>query len=897
MRLAALADAINNRLQQTWQISDADERIDLHREAISVLFCALSDQEAMPPTRPEILPPAPDAADWLFVSWSTLTTRSRRIVDAICQQQIDLCHALQDRFKFCGKVEDVEEQIAVAGVLVDRLPDGHRLRSQALLALGIGLHLRWDGMRDEQALSNALDACRKASEVCHSIDHACDACLCSLGSCLTWCSMIFGNDEFLSEALGILQYVSHMLPEGHPNRPKFFIALGTAIIRRCDMLGDFGDSNLGEHYLRTALSLLPRCHPEWSKTVQILSTKYDVSFQKTGDVGELHRSICCRYEILHLQHMTRLERAQTLRRLAITLKLRFYHLGTEHDLDRAIVFSQESLDLLVPGHATRGAVLETLAGCLESKFELCGDISFCERAIRLFREALQLSMHRGQMRVIVTHNLASALFIHYKYTGEPGILAESLVHLRWAHDQILPRAMRGVVVTNLGEALQQQFEDFGDLLSLEEAVTIYKDWIDQENTGFYDQGRLLHQYAASLYRSPRQMSESTSNIDEAIHQYRAALLFRPPGHHQRFQTLFELSATLATRFELWGDVEDAATAFDLQKEALTILPPSHPRRAHGVFGLSRLYLLQHSLVSDYSQATRLTISALEDKNCHPQSRLAEALVTLQKFEEIVEANYDNGLLDAYRLTISLLPRVAFFGLNLQSRLRVLAKAGELPSAAAVRAVQMGHVETALEILEEGRAVFWAQFLRLRTQFDDLPEGISQQLKGVSEQLQHWAIRGTQDFSVNDHAAKARLEADAARMRLLSDEFEMLISTARCHPGHERFLMPRNFSSLAGATDGAPIVIFLASQNRCLAIILRGHGLAPSAVDLGQISWAELGRLAVSTRQANLYGRDVLTNRAMQVRSTNDSNQNLRALWERVMQPIFNALGWQVSELA
>lgn len=64
------------------------------------------------------------------------------------------------------------------------------------------------------------------------------------------------------------------------------------------------------------------------------------------------------------------------------------------------------------------------------------------------------------------------------------------------------------------------------------------------------------------------------------------------------------------------------------------------------------------------------------------------------------------LLQAYRSTVELLPQVAYLGLDPHLRLRALAQAPALATTAAACAVVGGQPQIAVELLEEGRTVFW-----------------------------------------------------------------------------------------------------------------------------------------------------------------------------------------------
>jgi len=73
-------------------------------------------------------------------------------------------------------------------------------------------------------------------------------------------------------------------------------------------------------------------------------------------------------------------------------------------------------------------------------------------------------------------------------------------------------------------------------------------------------------------------------------------------------------------------------------------------------------------------------------------------------------------------------------------LRVLAKAENLATGAASQALEMSRADDAIELLEQGRAVFWSQCLRLQTHFTELPQDLALSLYVTSRQLEQAPTR-------------------------------------------------------------------------------------------------------------------------------------------------------------
>lgn len=117
-------------------------------------------------------------------------------------------------------------------------------------------------------------------------------------------------------------------------------------------------------------------------------------------------------------------------------------------------------------------------------------------------------------------------------------------------------------------------------------------------------------------------------------------------------------------------------------------------------------------------------------------RLYAARSWAQHADELKHAS----ALEAYQGAIRFLPLVSMLVSSIKSRRKLFATKLDphLPNDAAACAIRMGALEQAVELLEEGRAVFWSQALKLRTPLDDLRQvhpDLAQGLQDVSQALE------------------------------------------------------------------------------------------------------------------------------------------------------------------
>jgi hypothetical protein len=132
--------------------------------------------------------------------------------------------------------------------------------------------------------------------------------------------------------------------------------------------------------------------------------------------------------------------------------------------------------------------------------------------------------------------------------------------------------------------------------------------------------------------------------------------------------------------------------------------------------------------------------------------------------------YMERILGLYAQVIGILPRAANLGLDHHDRLLAVTGTDKLACKAATWAICLQRDAQAVEMLEEGRAIFWSQTFRLRaTGFDGVPESDSCELRRLLCLLD----RGTPRVEGVDQTPVRREEEFEPR-RILNEQAEMLI---------------------------------------------------------------------------------------------------------------------------
>jgi hypothetical protein len=212
------------------------------------------------------------------------------------------------------------------------------------------------------------------------------------------------------------------------------------------------------------------------------------------------------------------------------------------------------------------------------------------------------------------------------------------------------------------------------------------------------------------------------------------------------------------------------------------------------------------------------LEALRDRASPARQALGYAIRSLRMVEiayqfstehtgavDIGQGHHHDLVLQVYIPVIQLLPRVAGFGLDHAGRLRELSYTEAISRDAAARAIAAGRDAEAVEMLEEGRGVFWTQALRLRTtDLDLLPAQDAQELRRLFQILELGSVG---DESTN----AAQRERLIEQRRRLSNAAEALIANIRSRPGMSRFLLPPAFSSLVQSLPETGFVVVLVTS--------------------------------------------------------------------------------------
>ena len=682
--------------------------------------------------------------------------------------------------------------------------------------------------------------------------------------------------------------------------------------------------NLDEAFVlrQEALDLCPSGHPYRFAPLIGFAVCLSIRFNQLGRIEDLDESITCGRETLKLCPLGHPGRWESLNVLAVSLSTRNDQLGMMENLDEAIVLSREALALCPSGHPSRSDSLINLAEYLSARYQQLGEMKDLIEGIALGQEALELCPCGHPSRAVSLNCLARNLSNRYNRLGKMKDMDEAIVLGREALTFWPPeRPNRWKPLTGLAARLTDRYFRLGVIDDLDEAIFLNREALElcpPENPNRFVPLNALAADLSTLYSLFREMKD----LDEAIILGREELSLRPPGHPDRSHSLNNLALRLTSRYKRVDMIQDLNDAIVFGQEALEFLPPAHLNRSIALNNLASHFALRHDRLKeskDLDQAISLNREALElCPSGNPDRSYALLCLTstlYDRFTRIGDVNDQDELfslyaeldvlqtvssidlvaakswicaaercqhpttLAAYRTSLRLLVEHLVTLPLLPQNLDILKNKNHIFTSSlavdAFSAYLRNHSPAdAVELLEQGRGVFWNQLTRLRSPLDDViasgqaGEKLADKFTALASRIRN--MLNSPDTAEHDRAWR------------LNVRLQKVVTNIRGLPGLSRFLLPPLFSDLQQAASEGPVIIVNASQYSCDALVVLLNQ-DPVHIPLS-ITLEGVGML--SSRLRTLTQR-IISMGVHQV--TRELGRILRELWDDVVSPIVKFL--------
>ena len=672
-----------------------------------------------------------------------------------------------------------------------------------------------------------------------------------------------GNPDHVKEAVCLGRKALKRIPDDGSDRPLILINTASAILETVKSDSDLGLIDEALSMYREAIDIAPEgSQDQGVAMVNLVSACIDAN-ELNPDSALLDEALTQGNKALELFSDPDLYRAAALSAVGNAQRDRYRETGSLSDLDEALKHAEEALALTPKQHPERAARLTNLAVLLSDDFEERADRSQLDHAIELYRQALSLPEPVASRVSERRNDLALALRDRYRDTENSQDLDEAIdLAQQAAAASAIDELTYAGYVNNLANALSERYERDHKTADLTKAIKSFNEaLVASKNRPTEASGYETNIGIALAARA--QDTGSMDDMDQALLHMGRSIDLLPTSHPDRAYRISNLSDAYRQRSLMFQEgghhnlaLEDAKSAVTTAQEAVAAAGSSDARLLPALSNLAQsLRWLEH-LVPGVSQSQK-TLEAQR------QAALLEGITPAEKFGQSARwardaeaiGDYEEAF-KAFKRAVSLTTQVAWIGLTLRERRKLLTDMQEVLEHAVAHAANQRRLE-AFAWADHVRSVLWRQGLQARS----LAE------KRGDEQ---WA--SLSGFISN-------VKTDRRRSNMRPDEQLRL----RAHEGEAELgqTVPDPYAYQGLGADG-PIVLLAPGEEKSLALVLKGDA-EPLLIHLPKASKGQL-REQVEKLQAKI------TDNECTYGSESDAIFDcLGWLWENVTAPILERI--------
>lgn len=768
--------------------------------------------------------------------------------------------ALRERSLLTSSLDDLTAGVDAAREAVETAPPGYSDRPALLTNLGALLRTRatrTGSMEDfDAAVAASGEAMRTAAaggpqRVSLLLNHA---------IALTSRFERAGNPADLDAAIAAGEEAHTAGAEDHHDRATWESDLATALVTRYVNRGDRRDLDDAVERARRAVR---EDHPDRGRLLSNLAYTVRIRAAATEDPADFDEAVSAGEAAVASLPDGRPGRSGYLVNLASALAARAERTGSMQDLDDAVARSREALTQLPEDHAGHPGLLNNLGLVLSRRFDRAGRLADVDEAVALARRAVAGLPVEHQDRPAYLTNLGTSLRSRHRRTHDAEDLDDAVEVSREAVEAIPPgHTARGGYLSNLGNTLRGRFEAAGDPDDLTAALDAAERAV-AEAASDVERAQFLSNFSAVLMSAfehdpvPERLEAAIAAADEAV----AAT---PPDHADLGRHLANLGNALVAR----AGPGDLARAVAVTGEAVRLTPAADADHTGYllVAGHARRAADPSAGVPDeWRQAARSETGPAE-------VRLAAAWAW---GDAAAADENESDAADGFATAVSLLPALAWRGLDTSAREGQLWRWAGLASEACAWALRARDPRRAVELLEQGRSITWSQLTQTRADLTAARELAPELVDRLGELRSALDSRPSLD---REPAASAR--------RRLAEEWDQVLGRIRAIDGLQNFLAAAPYDELAAAATAGPVVLINLTSHRSAAIVVTDT--EPIVVELGDDALARsvaAVNQVLRTRQAAAEHPAFTTTRAAH-RALADA---LKWLHEDVVGPILDAI--------
>ncbi|KAG2344790.1 hypothetical protein BDR05DRAFT_909343, partial [Suillus weaverae] len=685
----------------------------------------------------------------------------------------------------------------------------------------------------------------------------------------------------LKHAVRHFQLVLDQCPPSHPDHATALTNLAWARLIGY-IRNDLQDIDTTISLFRDALALRPQRHPDHSLSLYNITEALTWRRNKKDTAADIREAAQLYHELLPLCPEGTYLHSISAGANGVNRVIRRCNGLPIDTSDEGIHLRRVVLELCPLGHLLRPRALNQLAQSVQARFQQCGSIDDIDEAIQFHREAVFLCPEGHADRDVYLNNLADSLMSRFDHQGKSNDLDEAIsLHEEALRLRPVGHKSRDFSLDNLGGTFIIRFYKWGDIDDITQAISLFREALMLRPPGHPCRNTTLGNLALALKTRYAKLDVS-DDLNEAIILYRESLRLKRHYDPQRHVTLRNLSSALCSRFTETQENEDVEEAITLCQESLAALSSLHPGRYFSYMRLQEAYLSRYEILRNPADLS-LAIENFRLGSRHPTQGFPERIVQAYNWAVAAEQHGHGSTLEAYLTFFELLDAHLATRSSATSRREAASSfhyARTLPVDAASCAIRHDKLRHAVELAEQGRGQQWSLASRLRTPVEDLVSANPKLAHNYLELSKLVSDAAQSSTTITDRATADRA---ATEYRRLAMQWEAAVAEIRDLRAFSQFLLPPLYEDLQAAARQGPVIILIASQYSCSAIIVPTSG-DPHHVPLPSVALADLkilkDRFARAIRHASWMNPTELRS---------DLIVLSRIIWDEIMLPIVNVL--------
>jgi tetratricopeptide (TPR) repeat protein len=525
---------------------------------------------------------------------------------------------------------------------------------------------------------------------------------------------------------------------GEPDHAMYQSNLAEALSRRFERTRHLPDLQEAVDRIRSAMATAHPSDPLMSLYLTTMSHVARAWSTATGDPSLLDEGVAAARTVVdRLPASDVVDAASAAEELGAVLAERFHYVASVADIDEAIAVTRNAAAASMRGSPDYVRRMSVLSGLHWKRFEKRGDFDDLHGAIETIRTAITAAPTGDRSLAGALSDLGWALHARYRRIHETDDLDEAIVHLTTALDLTDPDDPdRFATLNNLALAYRARFEDRHRPDDLDRTITAARELLAGTPAG--DRrlpGRLST--LGGVLQSQYELTHDAAVLDEAIGCFERAVAAIPPDDPDRAGHWSNLGAALRLRFIREPGPEVLNRSIEAGVIAVDSTDVHHRDRAGRLMNLAYSYLDGYHRFGNRELAERAMAALVEASSTTSGPPAIRTETAIQGAEIAVRIGRVHEAADGYRTAIGLLPRLAWPGLARDAQEQVLRRTQGLPADAAAAMVSTGRRDHAVELLDQGRAVLWNQFLSLRspmTALEQVAPHLAGRLRAVAQEL-------------------------------------------------------------------------------------------------------------------------------------------------------------------